>query len=48
MTRRGAEALLALLFVPAILVVGGAALFFFLTITPVHTDPATVPPAELV
>jgi CubicO group peptidase (beta-lactamase class C family) len=43
MTRRGAEALLALLFVPAILVVGGAALFFFLTITPVHTDPATVP-----
>lgn len=45
MTRRGAEALLALLFVPAILVVGGAALFFFLTISPVHTDPATVPSA---
>ncbi len=43
MTRRGVEALLALLLVPAIFVVSAAALFFFLTITPVHTDPAAIP-----
>ena len=43
MTRRRAEATLAVLFAGATLVVGGAALFFFLTISPVHTDPTTVP-----
>lgn len=43
MSRRRAEATLAVLFAGATLVVGGAALFFFLTISPVHTDPATVP-----
>ena len=33
----------ALVFAAAIVIVGGAALYFFLTINPVHTDPAAVP-----
>jgi serine beta-lactamase-like protein LACTB len=43
MTRRRAEAALAVLFAAGILVVGGAALYFVFTISPVHTDPAAVP-----
>ena len=42
MTRRRAEAAFALLFAVAILVVGGAALYFVSTIS-VHPDPAAVP-----
>jgi serine beta-lactamase-like protein LACTB, mitochondrial len=34
---------LAVLFAAAIMLVGGAALFFVCTISPVHTDPAAVP-----
>ena len=43
MTRRRAEAWLAVLFAAAIMLVSGAALFFVFTISPVHTDPAAVP-----
>ena len=43
MTRRRAEAALAVLFAAGILVVGGAALYFVFTISPVHTDSAAVP-----
>jgi serine beta-lactamase-like protein LACTB len=43
MTRRVAEATLAILFAVVILVVGGAAVAFFMTISPVHTDRAAVP-----
>lgn len=43
MTRRGAETALAILFAVAILVIGGGALAFFLTISPAFTDPAAVP-----
>ena len=43
MTRRGAEMAIAFLFAAAILVVGGGAVFFVLTISPIFTDPAAVP-----
>src|SRR5678816_2381274 len=43
MTRRGAEMAIAFLFAGAIIVVGGGAVFFVLTISPAFTDPATVP-----
>ena len=43
MTRRRAEAALALLLAAAMMLVGGAVVVFFVTISPVHTDPATVP-----
>src|SRR5437867_968763 len=43
MTRGRAEAALAVLFTAAIIVAGGAVLFFVFTISPVHTDPAAVP-----
>jgi CubicO group peptidase (beta-lactamase class C family) len=43
MTRRGAEALLALVLAAALLVIGGGAVVFFATISPVHNDPASVP-----
>jgi serine beta-lactamase-like protein LACTB, mitochondrial len=43
MTRRGAEMALAYLFAVAIIVVGGGAVFFVLTISPAFTDPAAVP-----
>ena len=43
MTRRGAEMAIAFLFAGAIIVVGGGAVFFVLTISPVFTDPAAVP-----
>jgi serine beta-lactamase-like protein LACTB, mitochondrial len=43
MTRRGAEMAIAFLFAAAIIVVGGGAVFFVLTISPVFTDPAAVP-----
>ena len=43
MTRRSAEAVFAVLFAGAILVVGGAVLYFVFTISPVHTDTAAVP-----
>ena len=42
MTRRGVETWLAVMFAVAILVIGGGALAFFLTISPGHTDPAAV------
>jgi serine beta-lactamase-like protein LACTB, mitochondrial len=41
--RARAEAWLAVLFAAAIMLVGGAGLFFVFTISPVHTDPAAVP-----
>jgi len=43
MTRRGAEMAIAFVFAAAILVVGGGAVFFVLTISPAFTDPAAVP-----
>ncbi len=43
MTRRGTETALALLFATVILVAGGVAVAFFLTLSPAHSDPATVP-----
>ena len=43
MTRRRAEAALAVLFAAAIMLVGGAGLYFVFTISLVHTDSAAVP-----
>ena len=43
MTRRGAEMAIAFLFAAAIIVVGGGAVFFVLTISPAFTNPAAVP-----
>src|SRR5688572_6204616 len=43
MTRRGTETALSLLFATVILVAGGGAIAFFLTLSPAHSDPATVP-----
>lgn len=45
MSRRRVETTIALLFTAVTLVAGGGALAFFLTISPVHTDPAAVPSA---
>jgi serine beta-lactamase-like protein LACTB, mitochondrial len=43
MTRRRTETVLALLFATVILAAGGGAVAFFLTLSPAHSDPATVP-----
>jgi len=45
MRRRRGEPAIALLFAAVTLVAGGGALAFFLTISPVHTNPAGVPSA---